>query len=76
VPASRGSRRQQEEPVVHPNTIKRLSTGRVVLLSGVPRPTVAEVRVDARLPEARPRMPGIRAAVSRRRSQPPPGVTR
>jgi type IV secretory pathway TraG/TraD family ATPase VirD4 len=69
-PASRGSRRQQEEPVVHPNTIKRLSTGRVVLLSGVPRPTVAEGRVDARTPGVRPRPPGIRSRVPGIRSRP------
>jgi conjugal transfer pilus assembly protein TraD len=54
----RGSRREQEEPVVHPNTIKRLSTGELVLLSGVPEPTVAKVRVDAQTPPGRSRMPG------------------
>jgi conjugal transfer pilus assembly protein TraD len=57
-PVSRGSRREQEEPVVHPNTIKRLSTGELVLLSGVPSPTVAKVRVDARTPQRGSRIPG------------------
>jgi hypothetical protein len=56
-PVSRGSRREQEEPIVHPNTIKRLSTGELVLLSGVPEPTVAKVRVDARTPQRGSRAP-------------------
>jgi conjugal transfer pilus assembly protein TraD len=64
-PASRGTRSQHEEPVVHPNAIKRLSTGQLVLLSGVPRPTVARVRVEP------PRL-----TRSADRAQPAPGVTR
>ena len=34
-----------EEPVVHPNEIKRLSTGQLVLLSNVPTPRVARTTV-------------------------------
>ena len=41
-----GTRRQHEEPVVHPNAIKRLRTGQLVLLTGVPRPIAARVQVD------------------------------
>jgi conjugal transfer pilus assembly protein TraD len=68
-PASRGSRREQEEPVVHPNTIKRLSTGELVLLSGVPRPTVATVRVEAPTPAGRSRVPGRRARAREARAR-------
>ena len=74
VPATRGTLRAEEEPVVHPNAIKRLSTGELVLLSGVPRPTVARVRVTPRSPAPPPRR-GIRSRA--RGAQPPaPGVTR
>jgi conjugal transfer pilus assembly protein TraD len=45
-PASRGSRHEVEEPVVHPNEIKRLSTGQLVLLSNVPEPRVARTTVQ------------------------------
>ena len=44
--ASRGSRSEIERPVVHPNEIKRLSTGQLVLLSNVPTPRVARTRVQ------------------------------
>ena len=64
-PATRGTRRQHEEPVVHPNAIKRLGTGQLVLLSGVGRPAVA--RVSVRPPRRRTR--------SADRGQ-APGVTR
>jgi type IV secretory pathway TraG/TraD family ATPase VirD4 len=65
--ALRVTEREHEEPVVHPNTIKRLPTGQVVLVTHVPRPTVARVRIDPAAPSR-----GRRGA---RRDQ-PPGVTR
>jgi hypothetical protein len=76
-----GTRRQHEEPIVHPNAIKRLRTVQLVLLSGVPRPIAARVQVEA--PAAagggRVRPAGllrrIRSA-GRDGDQPAPGVTR
>jgi conjugal transfer pilus assembly protein TraD len=65
--AGYGSRRQHEEPLVHPNAIKRLATGQLVLLTAVPRPTVARVRVQA---------PRRRSASRQRGDQAAPGVTR
>ena len=41
----RGTRREVEQPVVHPNEIKRLGTGQLVLLSNVPEPRVSRTRV-------------------------------
>jgi hypothetical protein len=41
-----GTRREHEEPVVHPNAIKRLRTGQLVLLTGVPQPIAARVAVQ------------------------------
>jgi hypothetical protein len=52
---------------VHPNAIKRLATGQLVLLTAVPRPTVARVRVQA---------PRRRSASRQRGDQAAPGVTR
>jgi conjugal transfer pilus assembly protein TraD len=68
--ASRGTRHEVEEPVVHPNEIKRLSTGQLVLLSNVPTPRVARTTV-ARTRSA-PRQSSARAG----RDQTAPGVTR
>jgi conjugal transfer pilus assembly protein TraD len=51
---SRGTRHEVEEPVVHPNEIKRLSTGQLVLLSNVPTPRVARTTVQRGLPEPQP----------------------
>jgi conjugal transfer pilus assembly protein TraD len=48
--APRGSVREHEEPVVHPNTIKRLPTGQAVLVTHVPSPTVVRVRIDPAAP--------------------------
>jgi conjugal transfer pilus assembly protein TraD len=48
--ASRGTRHEVEEPVVHPNEIKRLSTGQLVLLSNVPTPRVARTTVARTAP--------------------------
>ena len=55
---------------MHPNEIKRLATGQLVLLSNVPAPRVARTTV-ARTGSARPpsRAPD-------RRDQTAPGVTR
>jgi conjugal transfer pilus assembly protein TraD len=66
---SRGTRHEVEEPVVHPNEIKRLSTGQLVLLSNVPTPRVARTTV------ARVASPS-RGAVRDGRDQAAPGITR
>jgi type IV secretory pathway TraG/TraD family ATPase VirD4 len=55
--SSRGTRSEAEQPVVHPNEIKRLSTGQLVLLSNVPEPRVARTTVR-RAPPAGPRAAG------------------
>jgi conjugal transfer pilus assembly protein TraD len=60
--------REHEEPVVHPNTIKRLPTGQAVLVTHVPGPTVARVRIDPAAPPA--------GARRRARGDQAPGVTR
>ncbi|HET9123955.1 MAG TPA: TraM recognition domain-containing protein [Solirubrobacteraceae bacterium] len=75
-----GTRHQHEEPVVHPNAIKRLGTGQLVLLTGVPRPIAARVQVEpprASAEDGRParRLRRIRTAV-RDEAQAAPGVTR
>jgi type IV secretory pathway TraG/TraD family ATPase VirD4 len=62
--------REREEPVVHPNTIKRLPTGQAVIVTHVPRPTAARVRIDPAASPGRAR----RTRSSARRQ--PPGVTR
>jgi conjugal transfer pilus assembly protein TraD len=67
--ASRGTRHEVEEPVVHPNEIKRLSTGQLVLLSNVPAPRVARTTVAR---AALPQRSGGRGP----RDQAAPGVTR
>jgi conjugal transfer pilus assembly protein TraD len=51
--ASRGTSSEIERPVVHPNEIKRLSTGQLVLLSNVPEPRVARTTVQRGLPRGR-----------------------
>jgi conjugal transfer pilus assembly protein TraD len=68
--ASRGTEHEVEEPVVHPNEIKRLSTGQLVLLSNVPTPRVARTTV-ARATSPPPELPG-----RSQRDQAAPGVTR
>jgi conjugal transfer pilus assembly protein TraD len=52
-PTGRGTRRQVEDYRIHPNTIKSLGTGRVVVITKTPRATVRTVRVDPR-PRGRP----------------------
>jgi type IV secretory pathway TraG/TraD family ATPase VirD4 len=42
-PLSRGTRRLSEEPVVHPNTIKRLETGQAVVFASGREPTAVAV---------------------------------
>ncbi len=82
-PGHPGSRRQHEEPVVHPNAIKRLGTGQLVLLTGVPRPSAARVQVDPPGAEAGARRVGVARLLTRRirsarrdGAQAAPGVTR
>jgi type IV secretory pathway TraG/TraD family ATPase VirD4 len=67
--ASRGTEHEVEEPVVHPNEIKRLSTGQLVLLSNVPTPRVARTTVARTSPSRESR-------TRDQRDQPAPGVTR
>jgi conjugal transfer pilus assembly protein TraD len=45
--ASRGTRRQVEQFVVHPNVIKSLRTGQAVVISKIPSARTRIVRVDA-----------------------------
>jgi len=79
-----GTRRQHEEPIVHPNAIKRLRTGQLVLLTGVPRPIAARVQVEPTATGGpRPRVRAGPAGLIRRirsagrdRDQAAPGVTR
>jgi type IV secretory pathway TraG/TraD family ATPase VirD4 len=77
-----GTRHQHEEPIVHPNAIKRLRTGQLVLLTGVPRPIAARVQVEpaatgSGTPAPRPTrlLRRIRSA-ERDGDQAAPGVTR
>jgi conjugal transfer pilus assembly protein TraD len=58
---SRGSAREVERYIVHPNEIKRLATGQAVVLTKTPRAHVARVGITP------PQRPG---------DQPAPGVTR
>jgi len=51
---SRGSRRQVEQPVVHPNTIKSLRTGEAVAITKLPSMRVRVMRVGARRQRAGP----------------------
>jgi conjugal transfer pilus assembly protein TraD len=80
--APRGTMREHEEPVVHPNTIKRLPTGQAVLVTHVGSPTVARVRIDpAAPPSARTHAAIPRRAPADRRGRgrgddQAPGVTR
>jgi len=60
---SRGTRHEVEEPVVHPNEIKRLSTGQLVLLSNVPTPRVARTTVARPAPSSQPQ-PGARRGLA------------
>jgi conjugal transfer pilus assembly protein TraD len=69
--ASRGTEHEVEEPVVHPNEIKRLSTGQLVLLSNVPTPRVARTTVARAAPPPPPESRG-----RGQRDQAAPGVTR
>jgi conjugal transfer pilus assembly protein TraD len=64
--ASRGTRREVERFIVHPNEIKTLTTGQAVALSKIPAARVSRVRVD-------PHRPPPSAG---RGDQPEPGVTR
>jgi conjugal transfer pilus assembly protein TraD len=45
---SRGTRRLEEQPVVHPNEIKALTAGRVVMFTKLPTAQVARLTVDPR----------------------------
>jgi type IV secretory pathway TraG/TraD family ATPase VirD4 len=69
---SQGTRRLEEQPVVHPNEIKALTAGEVVMFTKLPTTKVARLTVDRRAPRV------SRGSIGR---QPPgdqaaPGVTR
>lgn len=72
--ASRGTRREVERFVVHPNEMKRLQTGQAVLLTKTPSARVTRVRVSPL------RSAGMVTGVSDRQpgrgDQPDPGVIR
>jgi conjugal transfer pilus assembly protein TraD len=74
--APRGTMREHEEPVVHPNTIKRLPTGQAVLVTHVPSPTVARVRIDPAAPPSARTHAGTRRRGRGRGDDQAPGVTR
>ncbi len=67
--SSRGTVRQVERFIVHPNEVKRLRTGEAVVLTKTPTAGVARIRVLG--PPGQTRHPGIW-----RGDQPEPGVTR
>jgi conjugal transfer pilus assembly protein TraD len=67
--AGRGTRRQVEQYVIHPNEIKTLPTGEAVVMTKLPTSGIARVRVD---PPGRGGIKSSRAG----RDQPAPGVTR
>jgi conjugal transfer pilus assembly protein TraD len=71
--ASRGSRRQVEQFIVHPNEIKTLQTGQLVMLTKTPSAQATRVRVSRSRTAAR-RTSGV--DTSRGPDQPAPGVTR
>jgi type IV secretory pathway TraG/TraD family ATPase VirD4 len=53
----RGSRRQVEQPVVHPNTIKALRTGEAVAITKLPSMRVRVMRVASAWPRQQPQSP-------------------
>jgi hypothetical protein len=44
---SRGTRRLEEQPVVHPNEIKMLAPGEIVMIAGLPRVRIERLTVTA-----------------------------
>jgi len=69
-PTGRGTRRQVEQFIVHPNNIKALPTGQAVLITKLPTASARTVRVSAPQQRDGPERGGpVRA-------QPAPGVTR
>jgi len=71
---SRGTRREVEQYVVHPNEVKTLRTGEAVVLTKTPVAGVTRVRV--RPPERAIESLGRRERPIARGDQPEPGVTR
>jgi conjugal transfer pilus assembly protein TraD len=68
--ASRGTRRQVEQFIVHPNEIKTLQTGQLVMLTKTPSARATRLRVTP------PHHAPPRAGPGRAPGQPAPGVTR
>jgi conjugal transfer pilus assembly protein TraD len=82
---SRGTRRQVERFLVHPNEIKRLGPGQAVVLAKTPTPSLHRTRITParapNLPRATPGSAPNRARATptsalERPDQPEPGVTR
>jgi conjugal transfer pilus assembly protein TraD len=79
--ASRGTRREVEQFVIHPNEVKALATGQAVMLTKIPAARVTRIQVDP--PGSSPERParGSPAGASSRQiggrgDQAEPGVTR
>ncbi len=71
---SQGTRRLEEQPVVHPNEIKTLTAGKVVMFTKLPTAQVARLTVDPRR-LAPPRLaPGQPSADPPRTTPPPPSL--
>jgi hypothetical protein len=71
---SRGTRREVEQYVVHPNEVKALRTGEAVLLTKTPAAGVSRVRVWP--PQRGIAGSGRSSGALGRGDQPEPGVTR
>jgi hypothetical protein len=71
---SQGTRRLEEQPVVHPNEIKTLTAGKVVMFTKLPTAQVARLTVGPRR-LAPPRLaPGQPSADPPRTTPPPPSL--
>ena len=53
--ASRGTRREVEQFIIHPNEVKALATGQAVMLTKIPAAQVTRIRVDP--PSSSPERP-------------------
>jgi hypothetical protein len=71
---SRGTRRLEEQPVVHPNEIKTLAPGEIVMIAGLPRVRIDRLTVTAPLtpvPSSPTPAPGQRSSSAKRPILPP-----
>jgi len=67
---SRGTRRLEEQPVVHPNEIKSLEVGEMMMIAKLPRTRIDRVRVSA--PPAPARLSRARSSSAPRTLSPGP----